>query len=405
MMFMNAPTKRISICLLVLFSITCSAPFQLASTLMAPTPVIKQTESGTSSAFPDPPTPSTPTLPAAIGLLPTETIKTSATSENLPVQAGDTCSYNPITAQLLEGATQEQWIEWVSMLSGAEPVTIDGKETRIETRYSPALFNAQANARAFDWLLDTVSQWYPAEQIEVQPFQVEFEDQRLTWKNLIITLPGQTHPDEIVVLSAHLDSTSSQPYRLAPGAEDNASGSATLLEAARLFRTARFERTLKIVWFTGEEQGLWGSEAFVEEALANRQQITGVVNLDMFGYDSDDDRCFELHVGELPESRVISDCFQTTIASYQPALKVDILITEAIDRSDHGSFWEAGIGAVEVLENLFDNKQPTGCSNRDPSPNYHTDQDIVSNLNPASAYAIARISLATTIGLARPVDR
>ena len=56
--------------------------------------------------------------------------------------------------------------------------------------------------------------------------------------------------------------TSFDPWHLAPGAEDNASGSAALLEAARLFNRYRFERTLQIIWFTGEEQGLLGSLAF-----------------------------------------------------------------------------------------------------------------------------------------------
>ena len=122
-----------------------------------------------------------------------------------------------------------------------------------------------------------------------------------TTQNIIATFPGTVHPEEVVILSAHFDSTSTNPFWLAPGAEDNASGTVALLEAARILRYYRFDRTLKLIWFNAEEQGLYGSAAYVaDHPTAN---IIGVVNLDMFGYDSNSDGCFELHVGTLPAIR------------------------------------------------------------------------------------------------------
>ncbi len=315
------------------------------------------------------------------------------------------CSINPDTAGILQATTAEQWLEWVKKLSGAEPVTVGGKQVTFHTRYTPAMFGAPG-PNAFDFLLQTVGGWYPEDQISVQNYQATTQDQRtIRGKNLILTIPGTAKKDEVVILSAHLDSISLEtPAKTAPGAEDNAAGSAALLEAARLFRGHTFERTLRIIWFTGEEEGLLGSKAYVKE-LKNPREIQGVVNLDMFGYDSDNDRCFEMHVGSLPASDRIGQCFVDSIAAYQLGLpQPDYLIKGATSLSDHGSFWAAGVGAVEILENMFDQELPAGCQASDKNGMYHTPQDTYDRLNPDSAIRIVRAALATAAGLAGPVE-
>ncbi|RPI97520.1 MAG: Zn-dependent exopeptidase M28, partial [Chloroflexi bacterium] len=274
--------------------------------------------------------------------------------------------------------------------------------------YTPAMFGpdgeALPNARAFEYVEETVRGWYPAEQVDVQSFSADTrDDEPLRGKNLILTLPGQLRPDEVVILSAHLDSTAREaPEQYAPGAEDNASGSATLLEVARLLQGQSFERTLRIIWFTGEEQGLLGSAAYVA-GLADPGAVVGVVNLDMFGYDSDGDRCFEIHAGTLPESQQVAECFARSAAEYGQELeRFDLLTERAIGGSDHGSFWKAGIGAVEILEDMFENNLPEGCPSRDPNPNYHTENDTADQINPDSAIRIARTALAAVMAMAVP---
>lgn len=318
---------------------------------------------------------------------------------------------HPVTTALVAGIEPESWMQWVRRLSGAEPVTIGGEEVVIETRYTPAMFGpdgrgGQPNARAFEYVLQEVSAWYPPEQIEVQDFALSNRaGETIHGKNLILTLPGAALPEEVVILSAHLDSTSrDDPEQRAPGAEDNASGAATLLEAARLFRGVRFERTIRIIWFTGEEQGLLGSRAYVE-GLRDPQSIAGVINLDMFGYDSDGDGCFELHVGPLPQSQRIGRCFAAAVNAFAPEIETfDYLTDVAISASDHGSFWDRGIGAVEVLENMFDNQLPGGCPNVDNNPAYHSPEDTHERLNPETAARIARAALASAAGLAGPLE-
>ena len=109
-------------------------------------------------------------------------------------------------------------------------------------------------------------------------------DGKTIWTNSLYL-----YKDKIVIISAHLDSRAANDHSIAPGAEDNGSGVAALMEAARLFKNVKFDRTIKIIFFTGEEQGLIGSKAYVAAYPADISKTVAVFNLDMFGYDYDQD--------------------------------------------------------------------------------------------------------------------
>lgn len=96
-------------------------------------------------------------------------------------------------------------------------------------------------------------------------------------QNVILTKPGETSPDQIVILCAHYDSHGG------PGADDNASGVAACLEAARVLSHGRFARTIQIIFFTAEElsPGLLGSRLYVSQLSAQvKDNIVAVINLD-----------------------------------------------------------------------------------------------------------------------------
>jgi hypothetical protein len=307
-----------------------------------------------------------------------------------------TCEYNQYVENILEQATMESWLGWIEKLTGVEPVYELGFNTRIQTRLTSQMFSGQSNARAYDYVSYLVETWYPPEYVEDH----QYNYLGAAAKNLVLTIPGVSLPSEYVLLVAHLDSTS-RNSALAPGANDNATGSAALLEAARLFRHFRFERTVQLVWFTGEESGLIGSRAFVNDY--SYRDYHAVINLDMFGWDGDGDRCFELHVGELSSSEPIGRCVVDTIQAYGLELEYDFLIENAITLSDHASFWEWDVGAIAVVENWGDQKQPEGCSGVDRNPHYHTARDtIAENLTPAFGFDITRASLGAVAALAVP---
>lgn len=202
-------------------------------------------------------------------------------------------------------------------------------------------------------------------------------------------------------MTAHLDSISQgDPEERAPGADDNGSGVATLLEAARVFKGLSFKRTIKIIFFTGEETGLHGSRAYVLDYAREMDDIIGVFNLDMFGYDGDNDRCFEIHAGWMQDSNIVAGCLADTIEIYEPELKFDYLVDKARGSSDHTSFWAEGVGAIEILENFDTHDYASGCGESDINPNYHTEGDLVGAMNIDTGHAIARAAIAAAARLA-----
>jgi hypothetical protein len=393
--------KILPFVLFLLIALSCQTPARLLSA-PSPSPTIFARRVPTRTPAPE--TSRTPAPGITPGLASPTAAAATVAAPARPTAAA--CAASPITAGLIQQTSPEQWLDWIEKLSGAEPVTIGGEQARITTRYTPAMFSGNPNARAFEFVHETLLGWYPAQQVEAQDFNIQDrQGQEFTWKNLILTLPGKTRAEETVIFSAHLDSiTYKNPEQLAPGAEDNGSGSAALLEAARLLRGYTFERTIQIVWFTGEEQGLFGSRAFAQH-IPHPEWVVGVVNLDMFGYDADNDRCFEIHAGTLPQSAAVGQCFVSALAAYDlGANQLDYLTTDAIRASDHASFWDAGIGAIEVVEDVDRQGQPGGCPASDPSPYYHTEEDTPDKINPLSGMIIVRAGLAAVANLAGPLE-
>lgn len=103
-------------------------------------------------------------------------------------------------------------------------------------------------------------------------------------QNVVGIKYGTVRPNEIVVIGGHLDSISQSPTTLAPGAEDNGSGSAAVYELARLMANIETERTIHFLLFGGEEEGLIGSEAYAAKADAENWNIVGTIIFDMVGY-------------------------------------------------------------------------------------------------------------------------
>lgn len=101
-------------------------------------------------------------------------------------------------------------------------------------------------------------------------------------RNIIAEIRGSTYPNEILLVGGHLDS-----WDLATGATDNGLGAFSIVDVARLLKSMPFrpERTIRFVLFMGEEQGLLGSRALVEDYVRSGEieQIRCMVNLDMSG--------------------------------------------------------------------------------------------------------------------------
>ena len=317
-------------------------------------------------------------------------------------------AFDPLIAEILNEGEQERWINWIAELSGAAPIQTDNGEAVIRTRSSYVMFEPDQSPSAFTYLQDELNAlgFTEGEDFTIHPYAYPFGDRypERNWKNLILTFPGQdpTLQEERVLLVAHLDSTSGQERELAPGADDNASGAAGLLEAAARLRHYQFNRTIHLIWFSGEEQSRFGSKYFVADYEDWLPQIVGVINLDMFAFDWDNDRCFEVHAGPLPGSQRIGESMAAVIEQYDLDLTFDFIDDDtAYPLSDQNPFWEAGIPAVMVFENFFYQEGET-CGNVDRNTQYHTTADTLSYINPETGYAILQASIATLAQMASP---
>jgi hypothetical protein len=107
------------------------------------------------------------------------------------------------------------------------------------------------------------------------------------WINNVVAIQrGKTHPNRFIIMSGDIDSRISDPTNYtddSPGANDNASGMAGTIEAARVLSQYTFENSIIYLGLAGEEQGLFGGKGLAEYAQKQGWEIIGILNNDMIG--------------------------------------------------------------------------------------------------------------------------
>ncbi len=215
--------------------------------------------------------------------------------------------------------------------------------------------------------------------------------------NVIATQTGALYPDDIYIVMGHLDDLPMSG--LAPGADDNASGSVTVLEAARVMSCYAFESTVKYLHVTGEESGLLGSDYYAEDAAANGENILGVINMDMNGWEgngSPDPEDLDINYNSASEwlGLLFADCADT----YNTGIVVDAFYCPSLSASDHYPFWQEGWSAIC---GITDNEGY--CGHGGYYPYYHTSSDTIANCgDPNFFHGAVRTSVATLAHMARP---
>lgn len=235
-------------------------------------------------------------------------------------------------------------------LSGAKAVVINGREVFISNRAS-----MQNKALARAWL---------RQQFESLGYLVSEHDYGSGINLSAEKTAANSENKKIILVTAHLDTVQTA------GADDNGSGLSTMLTAARALAPESLNNTLRFVAFDEEERGLIGSSAYAK-SLRNNQEISNVsvINLEMTGYDSDNDG--ELHVIDCNEntSSELTDVIISTINTINVPLHKTPACTT---RSDHASFWEYDRPAVVISQNFFGG---------DANPCYHRTCDKVEEIN------------------------
>ncbi len=164
--------------------------------------------------------------------------------------------------------------------------------------------------------------------------------------NVIGTHTGAITPERVYIVIGHLDDL---PFwGTAPGANDNASGSVTVLEAARATSCYAFRSTIKYLAVTGEEWGLYGSDAYAADAQARGEDIRAVLNFDMNGWEGDglpaSGENLDLNYND--DSAALAQAYVENAADYNTGLAVDAFYCPSLTASDHYSFWKRGYTAL-----------------------------------------------------------
>jgi Zn-dependent M28 family amino/carboxypeptidase len=177
--------------------------------------------------------------------------------------------------------------------------------------------------------------------------------------NVAALLPGSDPAleGEIVVLSAHEDHLGMKDGQLHPGADDNASGTAVLMEAARLLKGAKPRRSILFLSVSGEELGLFGSRAFVASPPVPLKDIVADLNTDMVGRNGVD-------AISVTPARIEGATGTLTRDARAIAADLGLTLTDEADdywkRSDHYTFAKAGIPALFIFGGMEpDYHQPT----------------------------------------------
>ncbi|MEW6743435.1 MAG: M20/M25/M40 family metallo-hydrolase [Planctomycetota bacterium] len=170
--------------------------------------------------------------------------------------------------------------------------------------------------------------------------------------NVIAELAGVKNPERLVIVGAHYDSLNYHDYPngRAPGADDNASGTAAVLELARVFSQAQFKNTIRFVAFCSEEMGLVGSRAYAALLASQGADVLVMLNTDMNAYRAAEDVRSLDFVENYSAEWLIDRCEELT-ALYVPGLPTNRGELWG-GTSDHQSFDEQGYDAIFFFEDL-----------------------------------------------------
>ena len=232
---------------------------------------------------------------------------------------------------------------YVEELSGEKEVIINGEKHKIFTRY----FRSYGNDLAADYLAD-----------RLESFGLESERQEFTrtddsslFSNIYAIQKGKIFPDEYYVIGSHYDSITFSGDS-ATGADDNASGCAAVLEAARILSKYELDYSVIYSFFDAEEIGLLGSSYFAKDLVDNNKVVKCAISPDMIGYDGNNDNEIHIRTTDL-NSEYYSDIIYDINYIYDIGLFTRLIsYVNSYGTSDYFSFFNYNISALGILEDL-----------------------------------------------------
>jgi hypothetical protein len=297
---------------------------------------------------------------------------------------------NPFIEALVDSVSEEE------ILSSLE--NLEGFFTRHSI--SDTLSDSLGIGAARRWVFGKFQEFAAPPGSSLQPSYFDFEETicsvQGSHRNIMATLPG-TMPvsiDRIFLVGGHLDSRtrgSCDFESFAPGTNDDGSGTAAVIELARVLSLFDFDATLMFMASTGEEQGLFGSTAYAEFARENDLRIDGMINNDTIGNIANDngevDSTSVRHYSDGPPdspSRQLARYMKLKGEQYVPGFTVNLI--PAQDRpgrgGDHIAFNDNGYAAARLIETneSFDHQ--------------HNETDLLANMHIPYLVKVVRVNVA-----------
>lgn len=273
-----------------------------------------------------------------------------------------------------------------------DSVSVDSIKANIEhlCAYHTRRYDSRYIWEVQDWLVGRYND-FGIDTVMLHDFPVPYFEQG-TADNILAVQWGTKTPEEYVICGAHYDSWNADGYDpdtiRSPGADDNASGVAGILETARLLSRCTFDRTIIYANWCAEEIGLVGSAAYAADCAAQRMDIVAYFNLDMIGYL---EQSSDIHVNLMytTQDSLLGNYVKHFSRTYFPDMRIwqDWL---AWGDSDYSSFNRNGYAAIHPFEDV-----------RASSPYIHSRQDVlglsVNSLEQSKRFTELNLGLVATL--------
>jgi leucyl aminopeptidase len=243
-----------------------------------------------------------------------------------------------------------------AMMSGVQELNIRNTINSLSTNWTSRRYNVQSGTDAANWLK---TQWtnMAAGRTDVSVSLFTHSSTVSPQPSVIATITGSTHPDEVVVIGGHLDSINgSSSTGSAPGADDDASGVASLTEAFRVAMANGYKpaRTVKFMAYAAEEVGLKGSADIAAWHVTNNVNVVGVLQLDMTNYKGSS---YDFAMVTDNTNAAQNSFVTNLISTYQPGMTYTN-ITCGYGCSDHASWHSRGFPASMPFEATMSTSNP-----------------------------------------------
>ena len=332
----------------------------------------------------------------------------------IPCLNAEMKSINPTVQKIIDSVSQERITDILK---------------KLESFQTRGLFSEQDNpargiGAARRWIYDQFKSYSPRLQVSFDSYRVKKGKGRIVQDvelhNVVAVLPGKLNPERQFILSGHYDSLallrrapdgstaittegasgSPPPFELSmlapvePGVTDDGSGTAAVMELARIMSQYEFEKTIVFLAFAGEEEGLVGSSLYASKARKENQIIDGVLNNDIIGSDVSGNGRFDNSTisvySEDPAdstSRQLARYVKEVAERYMPSVKIDLVFrADRLGRGgDHTPFNQEGYTAVRVTT---------------PSENYANQHSVTDTFENTSVSYAARVIQANAAALA-----